>query len=294
MAESNGEGHGFFVNNRLLKLWAGPDGFTLSSESDKASLLRTLKEFGSSFPQKFVSYRILPCLASALEFGGASAATIDPLILQFGKNIAPDDYGSIIVAPFVELFASADQGTRIALLNSLPDFAEKLDKKTVADKIWPNLLSDRILNNNNLRHLARLQSDPEASIRPHTCILIGRLGPSLRYNAKRKVLVPAISMGLRDSFDHARVAGVMAFMATPECFEMECFEMEDVARKVFSANIVGATLDKEKHMLIAANVQPETASTEEGEEDLPARLPGAFTQAGLVNSATDAASTLTG
>jgi SCY1-like protein 1 len=53
-------------------------------------------------------------------------------------------------------------------------------------------------------------------------------------------------MGLRDSFDHARVAGVMAFMATPECFEMECFEMEDVARKVFSANIVGATLDKEK------------------------------------------------
>ncbi|KAG1738786.1 hypothetical protein EDB19DRAFT_1982454 [Suillus lakei] len=277
----------------------------------------TLKESGSSFPPEFVSYRVLPCLASALEFGGASAATIVPLILQFGKNVAPDDYGSIIVAPLVKLFASADRGTRIALLDSLPDFAEKLDKKTVVDKIWPNLqtgftdtvavireatvraivllspkLSDRILNNDLLRHLARLQSDPEASIRTNTCILIGRLGPSLGYNTKRKVLVPAFSMALRDSFVHAR----------------ECFEMEDVAGKVVSA-VVGATLDKEKlvrdqafkavelfvkRLEAHASTMPETVSTEEGGEDLPARLPGAFTQAGLVNSATGAASALTG
>ena len=99
-----------------------------------------LKESGSSFPPEFVSYCVLPCLASAFEFGGASAATIVPLILQFGKNVAPDDCGSIIVAPLVKLFASADRGTRIALLDSLPDFAEKLDKKTVVDKIWPNLV----------------------------------------------------------------------------------------------------------------------------------------------------------
>ncbi|KAG1737039.1 hypothetical protein EDB19DRAFT_1910041 [Suillus lakei] len=63
---------------------------------------------------------------------------IVPLVLQFGKNIAPHDYGSIIVAPFVKLFAGADRGTRIALLDSLPDFTEKLDKMTVVDKIWPN------------------------------------------------------------------------------------------------------------------------------------------------------------
>ncbi|KAG1717980.1 armadillo-type protein [Suillus paluster] len=328
MTESDGEGHGFFVHNRLVKVCAGLDGFTLSSESDKASLLRTLKESGSSFPPEFVSYRVLPCLVSALEFGGASAATIVPLVLQFGKNVAPDDYTSVIVAPLVKLFASADRGTRIALLDSLPDFAEKLDKKTVVDKIWPNLqtgftdtvavireatvravvllspkLSDRILNNELLRHLARLQSDPEASIRTNTCILIGRLGPSLGYNTKRKVLVPAFSMALKDQFVHARVAGVMAFMATAECFEVE-----DVAGRVVPA-VVGATLDKEKlvrdqafkavelfikRLEAHASTMPETASTEEGENDLPARLPGAFTQAGLVNSATGAAAALTG
>lgn len=328
MAESGGEGHGFFVHNRLVKVCAGLDGFTLSSESDKASLLRTLKESASSFPPEFVSYRILPCLASALEFGGASAATIVPLVLQFGKNVAPDDYGSVVVAPLVKLFASADRGTRIALLDSLPEFVEKLDKKTVVDKIWPNLqtgftdtvaiireatvraivllspkLSDRILNNDLLRHLARLQSDPEASIRTNTCILIGRLGPSLGYNTKRKVLVPAFSMALRDSFVHARVAGVMAFMATAECFEIE-----DVASKVVPA-ILSATLDKEKlvrdqafkavelfvkRLEAHASTMPETASTEDGGDDLATRLPGAYTQAGLVNSATGAAAALTG
>ncbi|KAG1837506.1 hypothetical protein DFJ58DRAFT_734319 [Suillus subalutaceus] len=328
MAESDGEGRGFFVHNRLVKVCAGLDGFTLSSESDKVSLLRTLKESASSFPPEFVSYRILPCLASALEFGGASAATIVPLVLQFGKNVAHDDYGSVVVAPLVKLFASADRGTRIALLDNLPDFAEKLDKKTVVDKIWPNLqtgftdtvavireatvraivllspkLSDRILNNELLRHLARLQSDPEASIRTNTCILIGRLGPSLGYNTKRKVLVPAFSMALKDSFVHARVAGVMAFMATAECFDID-----DVASKVVSA-VVGATLDKEKlvrdqafkavelfikRLEAHASTMPETASAEDGGEDLQARLPGAYTQAGLVNSATGAAAALTG
>ena len=132
------------------------DGFNLSSESDKASFLRyvrssecsgwllvtllfrTLKDSASSFPPEFASYRILPCLVSAVEFGGALAATIVPLILQFGKNVALDEYGAIIIAPLVKLFASPDRRTRIALLENLSEFVEKLDKKTVVEKVWPN------------------------------------------------------------------------------------------------------------------------------------------------------------
>jgi SCY1-like protein 1 len=101
-------------------------------------------------------------------------------------------------------------------------------------------LSDRILNNDLLRHLARLQSDPEASIRTNACILVGRLGPSLGYNTKRKVLVPAFSKALRDPFVHARVAGLMGFMAT-----IECFEEEELATKVIPS-ISFTVVDKEK------------------------------------------------
>ncbi|KAI0674764.1 ARM repeat-containing protein [Trametes maxima] len=260
-----GDGSGFFANNQLVKVCAGLDGFNVASEGEKASLLKTLKESASSFPTEFASYRVLPALISALEFGGASAATILPLVLQFGKNVPPDDYPAVILTHLVKLYSSPDRGTRMALLDHLPEYADKLDKKTVVDKIWPNLqtgftdtvalireatvksiillsdkLNERILNNDLLRHLARMQSDPESSIRTNTCILIGRLGPSLGYNTKRKVLVPAFTRALKDPFVHARVAGLMALMAT-----IECFDVEDIATKVVPS-MAFTTIDKEK------------------------------------------------
>lgn len=99
-----------------------------------------MKDSAASFPPEFASYRILPSLVSALEFGGASAAVILPLVLQFGKNIPPEGYPAVILAPLIKLFASPDRGTRMALLEQLPEFADKLDKKMVSEKIWPNLV----------------------------------------------------------------------------------------------------------------------------------------------------------
>lgn len=65
-------------------------------------------------------------------------------------------------------------------------------------------LSDCILNNGLLWHLTRLQSNPKASIRTNTRILIRKLelGPTLSYNAKQKVLVPTFSKALKDRFVH--------------------------------------------------------------------------------------------
>lgn len=85
-----------------------------------------------------------------------------------------------------------------------------------------------------------MQMDPEASIRTNTCILIGRMGPTLGYNTKRKVLIPAFARALKDVFVHARVAGLMAFMAT-----MECFDIDDLATKVIPC-ISFTLIDKEK------------------------------------------------
>ncbi|KAJ7128934.1 armadillo-type protein [Mycena crocata] len=315
---------GFFANNRLVKVCLGLDNFSLSSESEKNILLRTLAESANTFPPEFASFRVLPSLVSALEFGGASAATILPLVLRFGKNVSPEDYPTVILGPLVKLFASPDRGTRMALLDHLPEYAEKLDKKTVESKIFPHLqtgfsdtvavireatvksiilisplLSDRLLNNDLLRFLAKMQSDPEASIRTNTCILIGRLGPSLGYNTKRKVLVPAFSRALKDPFVHARVAGLMAFMAT-----IECFEIDELATKVIP-NMSFALVDKEKlvrdqafkavELLVkkleshAANL-PDTAAPE-ASEALGITSPA---QATLVNSAAGAAGALAG
>ncbi|KAL1942784.1 hypothetical protein VTO73DRAFT_5024 [Trametes versicolor] len=327
MSQTAGEGSGFFASNRLVKVCAGLDGFNVASEGEKASLLKTLKESASSFPTEFTSYRVLPALISALDFGGASAATILPLVLQFGKNVPPEDYPNVILTHLVKLYTSPDRGTRMALLDHLPEYADKLDKKTVVDKIWPNLqtgftdtvalireatvksiilLSDkfneRIMNNDLLRHLARMQADPEASIRTNTCILIGRLGPSLGYNTKRKVLVPAFARALKDPFVHARVAGLMAFMAT-----IECFDVEEMATKVIP-NIAFTMIDKEKLVrdqafkameLFMKKVEehaatmPETAAPET--ELIPGgMLPLNATSNTLVNNAAGAAGALAG
>ena len=86
-----------------------------------------------------------------------------------------------------------------------------------------------------------MQLDTEAAIRTNTCILIGRLGPSLGYNTKRKVLVPAFTRALKDPFVHARVAGLMAFMAT-----LECFDPEELATKVIPS-MAFALVDKDKY-----------------------------------------------
>jgi SCY1-like protein 1 len=94
-----------------------------------------------------------------------------------------------------------------------------------------------------------MQTDPESSIRTNTCILIGRLGPTLGYHTKRKVLVPAFTRALKDSFVHARVAGLMAFMAT-----IDCFDPDDVATKVIP-NISSSLIDGEKSDLLSSNLR---------------------------------------
>jgi hypothetical protein len=101
---------------------------------------RVLKESAPSFPPEFSSFKILPSLIQALEFGGASAASIIPLLLQLGENISPEDYPSVVLAPLIKLFSSPDRGIRLTLLDDLSKYADALDKKTVVDKIWPHLV----------------------------------------------------------------------------------------------------------------------------------------------------------
>ena len=165
-------------------------------------------------------------------------------------------------------------------------------------------LSERILNNDLLRYLAKAQGDPEPSIRTNTCILLGRLGPTLGYNTKKKVLVPAFTRALKDPFVHCRVAGVMALMAT-----IDCFEPEELATKVIP-NMAFGMVDKEKlvrdqafkamelfvkRLEEHAASMPETAALEnEGMPgfNLPPTSPGGTNT--LVNSAAGAAGALAG
>ncbi|KAJ1304280.1 hypothetical protein OPQ81_005440 [Rhizoctonia solani] len=326
----------FFSENPLFRICEALEGFALSNEVEKSSLLKTIKDSTASFPPEFTQHKILPALLTSLGHGGTSASAILPVVLALGKDLSPAEYTATIIGPVVNLFATPDRGTRMALLDGLPEFADKLDKNTVVNKVWPHLqtgfgdtvavireatvrsiilisskLSDRILNNDLLRHLAKAQLDPEPSIRTNTCILIGRLAPSLGPNTKSKVLVPAFSRAIKDGFVHARVAGLMAMMAS-----IDCFNAEDIATKVLPA-MTGTLVDKEKLVrdqaframdLFVKRVEAHAAQMPETAPEDPQSIIGAFplggasgttstaggSSAALVTSAAGAAGALAG
>ncbi|KAL9941029.1 hypothetical protein V8E36_000517 [Tilletia maclaganii] len=268
---------GFFTENRLQKVATGMDTFMLSSDSERGALTRTLSDSSAAFPSEFLQHKVLPSLLQALSYNPAAqaqqnlsaptmhAAKILPLVLKLGAPLLEKEWNDTISPAIVKCYTSPDRSMRMALLENLELYSSRLSQKTVCDKVWPKLvtgfhdtvpalreatlrsilplapkLSERILNNDLLRYLAKTQIDIEPGIRTNTTVLLGRLSDKLSLNTRRKVLIPAFGRSLKDAFVHARMAGLMALMATADSFEAD-----DLALQVLPA-ICPALVDKEK------------------------------------------------
>lgn len=269
---------GPFRSNRLVHLAEGLDGFALASEGERAALVRNIKEClpdASSqqqqqqqntkrLPTEFLKHKVLPALVKNFELPSGGPQLL-PLILSMSSELKQDEYEKLVLPSVLRAFSSPDRAMRMAVLEGLPTFIDRIEKRVVTDKIWPNLLtgfsdvvpvireatvksilvlapklSDRILNNDLLRLLAKTQTDGEPGIRTNTCILLGRLASHLTPSTASKVLVPAYGRAMRDPFVHARIAGLMALMATAEGFSKE-----DLAGRILPS--MGITLvDGEK------------------------------------------------
>ncbi|KAI0258684.1 hypothetical protein BC834DRAFT_910313 [Gloeopeniophorella convolvens] len=288
MAESLGEGGGFFKENRLFKICEGLEGFGLMADGERSTLLRTIKEASPTLPATFATYLVLPTLLTSLSHStmATSASSIIPLVIQLGTYVPPDEYRKLVLEPIVKLFANPDRGTRMALLDALPEFAEKLDKQTVSEKIWPNLQTGF--------------ADTVPLLRESTVKAIGLLTDK---NTRRKVLGAACAKALKDNFPPARVAALMACMA---CASL--FDMEELAGKVIGL-VAGALVDKEKTVrdqafkavamfvkILEENAatMPETTFTGDGPGTVGISTPNGSAQATLASSAAGAAGALAG
>lgn len=63
------QGSGFYSGNRLVRLAAGLENFALASEGERAVLIRMIKDSNQALPPDFMSYKVLPALVKAFEFG---------------------------------------------------------------------------------------------------------------------------------------------------------------------------------------------------------------------------------
>ena len=108
-------------------------------------------------------------------------------------------------------------------------------------------LSDRTLNGELLKHLAKTANDEQPGIRTNTTICLSKIARNLGVSTRQKVLVAAFARSLRDPFIHARNAALLALAATSDLFDEE-----DCANKILPI-LCPPLLDKEKLVRDQAN-----------------------------------------
>lgn len=103
-----------------------------------------------------------------------------------------------------------------------------------------NKLSDRTINGELLRYMAKTANDEQPGIRTNTTICLGKIAKNLGTSTRAKVLIAAFTRSLRDPFVHARNASLQALAVTAEYFSEE-----DCAARIMPT-VCPLLIDKEK------------------------------------------------
>lgn len=215
--------------------------------------------------------KVVPELLKSVEFGGGGPKPF-ALVMRIATKMSDDEYDSQITPVIIRLFTSPDRALRVCLLDNLPLMIDHLSQKIVSDKIFPQMvtgfgdlaplvreqtvkavlvvvpkLSDRVVNGELLRHLAKTANDEQPGIRTNTTICLGKIARNLSASSRVKVLTAAFSRALRDPFVHGRNAALMALAATADIYPED-----DCATKMLPA-ICPCLVDKEKMIRDQAN-----------------------------------------
>ncbi|KAG2500649.1 hypothetical protein HYH03_001416 [Edaphochlamys debaryana] len=234
-----------FLHNRLVEVVAFMENIAVKDSVEKESFFRRLPGILPAIPAPVAVGKLLPLLASALEFGGAPPLAVSSLMV-IGGHLQGDDFNKRVVPCLSKLFASSDRALRRSLLESLDQYAPHLTTGVIEDQIYPSLqtgftdshayireltlksilslapkMSNKTLVTSVLKHLSKLQVDEEPSIRANTTVLLGSIAPHLGDATCRRVLLNAFTRALKDTFPPARIAGLRALVATKQHYSAE-------------------------------------------------------------------------
>ena len=262
-------------SNKLVETITFLDNLTLKDSIEKEQFFRHLPRVMESLAKAPVQRKILPQIGEALVFGSAPALAVSPM-LHAAEGLSDDDFAAKVTPTIVKLFAketsgsketsSSDKLVRVALMENLSRFAEHLPNKLADETIFPAMSSSftdedpfvreltlkatlvlapkltQRTHGNLLKHLSKLQIDPEPPIRANTTILLGNIARYLAEATAKRVLLNAFTRALRDQFPPARKAGLMAL-----CSTVDFYEPGEAAQRVLPA-AAPLTVDPEKEV----------------------------------------------
>nr|ABR18428.1 unknown [Picea sitchensis] len=234
----------------------------LKDSVEKDSFFRKLPNLAEQLPRQIVLKKLLPMLASSLEFGSAAAPALNSL-LKLGSWLSTDEFNSKVLPTIVKLFASNDRAIRVGLLQHIDQYGASLSAQIVDEQVYVHVatgfsdtsaflreltlkamlilipkLSQRTITGSLLKYLSKLQVDEEPAIRTNTTILLGNIASYLNEGTRRRVLINAFTVrALRDGFAPARAAGLMALSATSTYYDPT-----EIATRILP-NVVVLTVD---------------------------------------------------
>ncbi|KAL0671627.1 hypothetical protein Bca4012_034331 [Brassica carinata] len=234
---------------------------------EKDTFFRKLPNVAEQLPREIVLKKLLPLLASSLEFGSAVAPALTAL-LKMGSWLSTEDFKVKVLPTIVKLFASNDRAIRVSLLQHVDQFGESMSGQIVDEQVYPHVatgfadtsaflreltlksmlvlapkLSQRTLSGSLLKYLSKLQVDEEPAIRTNTTILLGNIATYLNEGTRKRVLINAFTVrALRDTFPPARGAGIVALCATSTTYDDT-----EIATKILP-NVVVLTIDQDSEV----------------------------------------------
>jgi len=224
-------------SNKLVDTLTFLEKLNLKDSADKDLFFRRLNATLDGLPRTVVERKVLPLIASGLEFGSAPGAALQSL-LHAARRLAKPQFTARIIPTVIRLFASTDRAMRVALLQCMDAYMELLEPAQM-EAVFEQLaagfgdataflreltlksmlhvapkVSQRTLTSSLLKHLAKLQMDDEPAIRANTTICLGNIARYLGEAACKRVLLNAFTRALKDPFPAARAAGLMSLQAT--------------------------------------------------------------------------------
>ncbi|XP_048428977.1 probable inactive serine/threonine-protein kinase scy1 [Pyrus x bretschneideri] len=251
-----------YFQNKLVDTIHFMEILNLKDSVEKDTFFRKLPNLVEQLPRQIVLKKLLPLLASALEFGSAAAPALTAL-LKMGSWLSTEEFSVKVLPTIVKLFASNDRAIRVGLLQHIDQFGESLSAQIVDEQVYPHVatgftdtsaflreltlksmlvlapkLSQRTISGSLLKYLSKLQVDEEPAIRTNTTILLGNIASHLNDGTRKRVLINAFTArALRDTFSPARGAGIMALCATSSYYDIT-----EIATRILP-NVVILTID---------------------------------------------------